>query len=352
MKKYFLIVLCAAVLAVLSACGCNHQWQQADCEHGKVCSLCAAEEGLALGHNWKEADCKNPRTCQTCAKTEGEAQGHDYLDATCEEPQKCQICGLYNGSRLEHDWSANTCKDLQTCKLCGQQTGGYAAHTWTEPTCHTLAECTVCGLTTGYYAEHTWLSATDVAPMTCAVCGETQGIPWVAHEDFKLVECAPYIGVWQAQWNIDGEKWFGVSLEDMDLDFSAAVTLEITDYGKMVLTVAYDETHKAVYRTAMIERVYSYLRDVKGLTGEEAQEYMLIHNGCTVEEYVDRELPYEPEKVHVYLCYYSAYDNTLCGGTSNWAMLDDFVGTVEYCDENRMVLTDPKMGQLAFQKQA
>lgn len=44
-------------------------------------------------HEWQDADCNNPRTCSVCNMTEGEKIGHDWLRWTCTEPSKCSRCG-------------------------------------------------------------------------------------------------------------------------------------------------------------------------------------------------------------------------------------------------------------------
>ena len=76
MKKTFCIFLMLVLCVALSACGCDHQWQAANCEHPKTCTLCGKTEGEPLDHSWQEADCEHPRTCTLCGKTEGEALGH------------------------------------------------------------------------------------------------------------------------------------------------------------------------------------------------------------------------------------------------------------------------------------
>ena len=51
MKK--ILALCLALTMTLSmiGCGCNHQWQEANCTTPKTCTKCAQTEGEAVGHS-------------------------------------------------------------------------------------------------------------------------------------------------------------------------------------------------------------------------------------------------------------------------------------------------------------
>lgn len=71
-----------------SACGCNHEWQDATCIEPKTCSLCGATEGEPLGHIFENATCTKPKTCSRCGESKGKALGHDYVDGYCT---KCYI---------------------------------------------------------------------------------------------------------------------------------------------------------------------------------------------------------------------------------------------------------------------
>ena len=65
MKKFLAILLALTMAAVLSACG--HQ------------------------HSFADADCTTPKTCTQCGETEGEALGHSYtagICGRCNEPQE------------------------------------------------------------------------------------------------------------------------------------------------------------------------------------------------------------------------------------------------------------------------
>ena len=103
MRRILSLCLIAAMLCFLTGCGCQHEWQEADCLNPKTCIKCGKTEGEALGHDWKEADCFNPRTCTRCGETEGEALGHkpgapesvaqDLIHATNTVKTVCTVCG-------------------------------------------------------------------------------------------------------------------------------------------------------------------------------------------------------------------------------------------------------------------
>lgn len=103
MKRILALILCFAMLASLTACGCKHQWIEATCLEAKTCSECGEVEGEALGHSWVEAACETPKTCSVCAVTEGEALGHDWQDATTEAPKTCANCAATEGERIITD---------------------------------------------------------------------------------------------------------------------------------------------------------------------------------------------------------------------------------------------------------
>lgn len=103
MKKILALALCIAMLASLTACGCSHQWIEANCLEAKTCSECGEVEGEALGHSWTDATCEAPKTCSACALTEGEALGHNWQEATTEAPETCANCAATQGERIITD---------------------------------------------------------------------------------------------------------------------------------------------------------------------------------------------------------------------------------------------------------
>lgn len=68
-----LLIIC---VMLLSGCGCQHEWTDADCVTPRTCTLCQETESEALGHSWQEAICEAPKICTACDVTEGEALGH------------------------------------------------------------------------------------------------------------------------------------------------------------------------------------------------------------------------------------------------------------------------------------
>lgn len=103
MKKYFAYCFIAVMmLTVLSACGCDHEWVDANCDTPKTCALCSQTEGEALGHTWLDATCAAPKTCSVCALTDGNPLPHspgeeqietNLITAICSKKQSCTGCG-------------------------------------------------------------------------------------------------------------------------------------------------------------------------------------------------------------------------------------------------------------------
>lgn len=101
MKQITKLVLISVFLLLLSGCGCEHQWIEANCTAPRTCSLCAETDGDPLGHSWQDASCTAPKTCSLCTETEGNCLPHtpgdivintDYVQALIIETQSCSIC--------------------------------------------------------------------------------------------------------------------------------------------------------------------------------------------------------------------------------------------------------------------
>ena len=124
MKCRIAIILLLTIVLSLSGCGCQHEWQDADCVTPKTCALCQQTEGDALGHSWQEASCETPKTCTACGATEGEALGHTWQEATCETPKTCTACGKTEGEASHGwtDWSFDgEAAMARSCGSCGAE---------------------------------------------------------------------------------------------------------------------------------------------------------------------------------------------------------------------------------------
>lgn len=97
------VLLLILMSLLLTGCGCKHEWQAANCETPKTCTLCQLTEGEALGHAWADATCETAKTCSVCNKTEGEALGHKWEDATTEAPKTCSVCQKTEGEKINTD---------------------------------------------------------------------------------------------------------------------------------------------------------------------------------------------------------------------------------------------------------
>lgn len=107
MKKATSLLLVFLLILMLSACGCRHEWMEANCVAPRVCTLCQKTEGEALGHIWQDATCTKQKTCSVCSLTDGSTLPHtpgekeittDYILAVQLETQSCTSCGTELGS--------------------------------------------------------------------------------------------------------------------------------------------------------------------------------------------------------------------------------------------------------------
>lgn len=121
-KKVFVLMLTLCLVAILAACGCDHEWNAANCTDPKTCVLCNETQGEALGHKWVDATCTDPKKCSVCHLTEGNALEHDWQDATTEAPKTCANCQATEGSRIITDprFTTEATKDLYGTWSCEQ----------------------------------------------------------------------------------------------------------------------------------------------------------------------------------------------------------------------------------------
>ena len=99
-KKIIILATMMTAMALFTACGHEHAWQDATCTEAKKCTGCEETEGEALGHAWQDATCTEAKKCTGCEETEGEALGHTWKDATYEAPKTCTICNATEGESL------------------------------------------------------------------------------------------------------------------------------------------------------------------------------------------------------------------------------------------------------------
>lgn len=100
MKRIATVLLIALMMPFLTACGCKHEWQDADCVHPMTCSLCGDTKGKTTPHTWVDATCAAPKTCSVCGETEGEALPHTLSDANYQDAPTCTVCGAKVGEPL------------------------------------------------------------------------------------------------------------------------------------------------------------------------------------------------------------------------------------------------------------
>ena len=104
----------------------GHVWADADCDTAKTCTVCGQTTGNALGHNYVPHDTQptcttdgyTTFTCTICGDSYLDgviiAQGHTWSDATCTTAKMCSVCGATKGEALGHSWNGYSCFE------CGQ----------------------------------------------------------------------------------------------------------------------------------------------------------------------------------------------------------------------------------------
>ena len=65
-------VFVVALLLYVTLKPCEHQWESANCEEPKRCTICGLTEGSSLGHQWSDASCEMAATCKECNEEQGE----------------------------------------------------------------------------------------------------------------------------------------------------------------------------------------------------------------------------------------------------------------------------------------
>lgn len=239
MKKWIALLLSVLMVAsLLTGCGCEHEWNDPNCDTPKTCSKCGETEGAPLGHSWLAATCDTPKTCEVCGKAEGEALGHSWTEADCEHPKTCSNCKLTEGEAL----------------------------------------------------GHSWVDATTDAPKTCTTCNATEGEKIIVDSRFTTGACQHLFGSWTGQMTVDGEKELGLEIEGESLDYITFITYTFGNDGTMILEVTFDEeSYLHVVELYTIELMYATLTG-KGMTRDQADAAMMAQYGMGVVDYVKAEV--------------------------------------------------------------
>lgn len=93
MKKFICFIMVFTFVFLLTACGCEHSWNEATCTSPKTCSICGATKGgVSSVHNWNAATCTSPKTCSICGATEGGVSSvHNYVNNKCIDCNLVQL---------------------------------------------------------------------------------------------------------------------------------------------------------------------------------------------------------------------------------------------------------------------
>ena len=261
-KRIEILLLCMALLLLLSSCGCEHQWTEASCVNPKTCTLCQETEGAPLGHSWAAATCDLPKTCENCGANEGEAKGHTWVEATCTVAKNCSLCHQIEGEPLEHDWEDATTETPKTCRNC-QKTEGTKIST--DPRFTTAASKHLFGKwhsemvmpgemmgTTGYLDE-----------LPCTVFVEfgndgTMTMSMELHDQFAFVEAMKKYtkdmlyeilasdGISQSEADAVFSELYGMSIDEyVELELA---NIDISEYfGEMFVEQVYYVTDAGMY---------------------------------------------------------------------------------------------------------
>lgn len=237
MKRTILcIFLALAMILLLAGCGCEHEWERANCTDPKTCEKCGETKGAPRGHSWKAATCTEPKTCEDCKATEGKELGHTWEEATCTLPKKCANCHETVGEPISHEWQEATTEAPKTCIRC-QATEGEKLKT--DPR------------------------------FTTAATKELHG-KWVCEAVFS-------------ELSEDTKEYFG--------DLMCTVSLEFGKTGDAVLTLDFPDRFAFMegFTKMTVDMTYEALM-AQGLSKADAAQTFQQYYGMTVEEYVKAEL--------------------------------------------------------------
>ena len=238
-KNVWILILTMALMLVLAGCGCEHEWEDANCEKPKTCTKCGETEGAPLGHTWKAATCLDAKTCEVCQKTEGEAKGHTWEAATCLLPEKCADCHETRGEALSHNWQ----------------------------------------------------EATTEAPKTCLNCQTTEGDRLITDPRFTTASTKELHGKWYAETYFSAEMLEMVGYIDK---VDCTLHWEFGKTGEMKMTI---EIHDMLALEAAMEKQYAdalYAEFANlGYNKSMANQAMMAEYGMNVEQYADAALEVE-----------------------------------------------------------
>lgn len=294
MKKWIALFLCAVLAAsMLTACGCEHEWVEADCDSPITCSLCGAAEGAPAGHSWMAAVCETPKTCEICGGIEGEALGHNWTEVDCENPKTCQNCGQTDGEAL----------------------------------------------------GHSWVDATTDNPKTCTTCAATEGEKINVDSRFTTSACQQLFGTWSTQMVVDGEAELGIEIPGESLDYVVYLTYTFQNDGTLIIEGSYEEeSYFHAVELCSIEILYITFEE-EGMSRDEADAAMLEAYGMNIADYVKAtvaQMDVDDYAQSIELVYYVS-DGQVYAAES-WD--EEMIPEAYTLEGNKLMLTDSSTGEL------
>jgi hypothetical protein len=116
-KLYLSFFVVFVLLALLTSCGCKHEWKAATCTEPQTCTKCGNTQGEALGHKYGEEKTQKEATCT-------EAGVKEFVCTVCGEKKTTEITAKGHKWKLSQVLKEATCseegKGRYTCYVCGE----------------------------------------------------------------------------------------------------------------------------------------------------------------------------------------------------------------------------------------
>lgn len=294
-RKIELCILTVLMVLMLTACGCNHVWQEATCDTPKTCTSCGETEGTPLDHNWDSSLCTP--VCMLCGLEDTALASHAWIDATCSAPKVCALCSATEGQPLGHIWIDATCSAPRQCTVCGHTEGEPIGHSLTDGSDGITGLCSGCGKALEYFSVDA-CTIYDVAPdgsyenpvTILQGTGKEFTIQWVKDGVVQnwcsqnLVNGSPYVNAYY----VDGKVYY----------YDTGASGETT--AKRLVNVARKYVNAAYYNYAegsFITMTGSDFMDVQGEAAAAVDAYGKQY--VIVNKFAGWGAPYDPANTYV-----------------------------------------------------
>lgn len=192
-RRILMLALVILLTACLTACGCEHEWAEANCQTPKTCTLCEKTEGEIGDHNWEDATCNAPKTCTVCALTEGDVKPHTVVEANYQVGETCSDCGAVLSDPVEPEF-VRTGRNHRTVDLTAGHGKEYDYTTGKNNN-------------TQAFGTIAWVSW--AVPMDPTMDPNADAIDCYVPEGI-LPETVPISGIHVLMENVEGYQWRGI----------------------------------------------------------------------------------------------------------------------------------------------